>query len=439
MESLRLLPFLVLAPSALAQVPPNYYAAVDTSNPAVLRTSLHGVIHDHVRFPYTATSTDTWDILELADQDPANAGNVVDLYMNQSLPKQGGGVGIYNREHTWPNSYGFPNDGSTNYPYTDCHALFLCDSGYNTSRNNLPYFFCASGCTEKTTVLTNGEGGGSGIYPGNSNWRAGSGSTGSWETWRGRRGDVARALLYLDVRYEGGTHGTTGAAEPDLILTDNVAQITASNTGSNLAVAYMGIRSALLEWHLDDLPDAKERDRNDVVWSFQTNRNPFIDHPEWVECVFVGACSVGSGYCYGDTGCPCGNDTPNGSGCLNSLGVGGTLSAMGRASIARDSVVLTGRQMPNSSALYFQGTTQIVAPFGDGLRCASGTVIRLGTQTNVGGTSQYPEAGEPSITTRGQVLAPGTRYYQCWYRNAAAFCSPSTFNLTNAWRIDWNA
>jgi len=435
----RLLFALLCGPAAVAQVPPDYYTGIDPTTPLTLRSSLHGVIDDHTRFAYTAGTTDTWDILELADQDPANAGNVLDVYMNQSLPKQGGGTGPYNREHTWPNSYGFPDDSSANYPYTDCHALFLCDAGYNTSRSNLPYSFCASGCTERTTVLTNGEGGGSGLYPGNSNWRFGSGSTGSWETWRGRRGDVARALLYLDVRYEGGTHGTTGVAEPNLILTDDVALITASNTGSNNPVAYMGIRSALLDWHLADLPDAKERQRNDVVASFQGNRNPFVDHPEWVECVFVGNCSVGSGYCYGDATCPCGNDSLGVGGCLNSLGVGGTLTAMGRASIAGDTVVLTGRQMPNSSALYFQGTTQIQAAFGDGLRCASGTVIRLGTKSNTGGASQYPEAEDASISTRGQVFAPGTRYYQCWYRNAAAFCSVSTFNLTNAWRIDWSA
>jgi endonuclease I len=434
-----LLPVLFLAPVAQAQVSPNYYSAVDASNPVVLRTSLHAVIDDHVRFSYTASSTDTWDVLELADQDPANAGNIVDLYKNQSLPKQGGGVGTYNREHSWPNSYGFPDDNSSNYPYTDCHALFLCDSAYNTSRSNLPYRFCPSGCTERTTVLTNGEGGGAGFYPGNSNWRSGSSTTGSWETWRGRRGDVARALLYLDVRYEGGSHGTTGAAEPNLVLTDDQTLITASNMGTNLSLAYMGNLSALLLWHLEDLPDAKERYRNDVVESFQTNRNPFIDHPEWVECVFAGACSVGSGYCYGDATCPCGNLGAANEGCANSLGVGATLTAMGRASITTDSVVLAGRQMPNSSALYYQGTLQTLAVFGDGLRCAAGVVIRLGTKTNVNGASQYPAADDASISSRGQVLSPGTRFYQCWYRNAAAFCSASTFNLTNGWRIDWSA
>jgi hypothetical protein len=201
----------------------------------------------------------------------------------------------------------------------------------------------------------------------------------------------------------------------------------------------MGDLSVLLQWHLEDLPDPQERMRNDVVGSFQTNRNPFIDHPEWVECVFVGACSVGTGYCYGDITCPCANLGAANEGCTNSLGVGATLTAMGRASITTDSVVLAGRQMPNSSALYYQGTLQTLAVFGDGLRCAAGAVIRLGTKTNVNGASQYPAADDASISARGQVLSPGTRYYQCWYRNAAAFCSASTFNLTNGWRIDWSA
>ncbi|MEQ1728367.1 MAG: endonuclease [Vicinamibacterales bacterium] len=427
----------LLANNAAAQGPVGYYNPVDPATPSTLRSTLHSVIDDHIRFPYTSGSTDTWNILELADQDPANAANIVDVYKNQSLLKQGGGVGVYDREHSWPNSYGFPNDGSTNYPYTDCHTLFLCDSSYNSSRGNTLYRDCSSGCTERVTVLTNGEGGGSGVYPGNSNWRSGTGATGSWETWHGRRGDVARAQLYLDIRYEGGTHGTTGVAEPNLILTNSQALIVTSS--SNQPVAYMGILSELLQWHLEDPPDDRERHRNDVVASFQTNRNPFIDHPEWVECLFVGACSVGTGYCFGDSACPCGNLGAASEGCANSLGLGATLTAMGRASIATDTVVLTGRQMPNSSALYFQGTTQTLTVFGDGLRCAGGAVIRLGTKTNVSGASQYPEAGDDSISARGQVLAPGTRYYQCWYRNAAAFCSASTFNLTNAWTINWSA
>jgi len=96
-----------------------------------------------------------------------------------------------------------------------------------------------------------------------------------------------------------------------------------------------------------------------------------------------------------------------------------------------------GDGMPNSSCLYFQGTTQISVAFGDGLRCAGGTVIRLATKTNVGGASQYPGAGNPPVHIKGAVSAPGTRTYQTWYRNAAAFCTPSTFNLTNGVLITW--
>ncbi len=158
--------------------------------------------------------------------------------------------------------------------------------------------------------------------------------------------------------------------------------------------------------------------------------------------------STGTTFCFGDgsgTACPCtNNSTPgNGEGCLNSLGMGGKLGAVGGASLAADTVVLSGTQMPNSSALYFQGTSQQSAGagaiFGDGLRCAGGAIIRLGTKNNVSGASTYPAAGDPSVSVRGLVTMPGTRTYQCWYRNAAAFCTASTFNLSNGVEIVWGA
>ncbi|MFH1844556.1 MAG: endonuclease [bacterium] len=276
-----------LPSSCPAEPPPGYYDSVDTATQATLRSSLHEIIDDHTRFPYTAASTDTWDILEQADEDPSNPANILDLYRNGSHLKFGGGTGPYNREHVWPKSYGFPDDNSTNYPYTDCHCLFLCDSSYNSSRGNKPFRYCSLMCSEKVTVLNIGQGGGSGSYPGNSNWTTGSGTSGTWETWVCRQGDVARALLYMEVRYEGGTHGVSGASEPDLILTDDELLIAGSNTGDNEAVGYMGLRSVLLDWHLTDPVDDLERDRNDVVYSYQGNRNPFIDFPEWFEVVVV--------------------------------------------------------------------------------------------------------------------------------------------------------
>ncbi len=262
----------------------DYYSGVATGSASALRASLHALIDDHQRFPYTSTSTDTWDILEFADEDPTNPGRVLDVYRNASFQKYGAGNTEYNREHTWPKSYGFTNDGSGNYPYTDTHMLFLSDSGYNSSRGNKPYADCQVSCVEKVTVANGGTGGGSGVFPGNSNWY----DTTYWQTWGDRKGDVARALLYMDVRYEGGIHGGTGVAEPDLVLTDDPGLIQASS--SNLNVAYMGRLADLLRWHAEDPVDEKEILRNEAVYTYQGNRNPFIDHPEWARCVFQGVC-----------------------------------------------------------------------------------------------------------------------------------------------------
>ena len=270
-------------------IPAGYYDTVNAGSAATLRTSLHAVIDDHLKITYTATGIDTWDVVEAADTDPADSGRVLDVYLNASFPKYGEGNLDYNREHVWAKSYGFPNDGASNYPYTDCHHLFICNDSYNSSRGNEPYGNVGASGTEYPTVATGGVGGGTGVYPGWSNWSDAI----YWETWWDRRGDVARALLYMDVRYAGGTHGVTGYAEPDLILTDSLAQIEASNTGANLSVAYMGLLSVVLQWHLDDPVDAKELARNDAVYAYQGNRNPFIDHPEWVACLFLDNCGAG--------------------------------------------------------------------------------------------------------------------------------------------------
>jgi endonuclease I len=274
-----------LPPGATSAAPPaGYYNSVNTTSPALLRSTLHAVIDDHTKIPYTSSSTDTWDVLNQADQDPGNSANILDVYKNASYLKITGGTGLYNREHTWPNSYGFPNDGSTNYPYSDCHMLFLSDTAYNSSRGNYPFNNIGTPRTELTTLVNNGQGGGSGTYPGNSNWYGG----GYWQMWAGKKGDVARAMLYMDVRYEGGTHGITGAAEPDLILTDN-ANLIQTTGGVNTSVAYMGLLAVVLRWSAEDPPDARDQSRNDVVYTYQGNRNPFTDHPEWVSALFVSA------------------------------------------------------------------------------------------------------------------------------------------------------
>jgi hypothetical protein len=152
--------------------------------------------------------------------------------------------------------------------------------------------------------------------------------------------------------------------------------------------------------------------------------------------------------CFGDgsgTACPCGNSSAPGSqaGCANSLGVGSTMRARGSSSLSNDTLILEGGALPPSSGLYFQGGSALLGgngiAFGDGLRCLGGPYKRLGSKASPSGTSSYPDlgGGDLSVSVKGAILEPGTAHYQVWYRNAAAFCTPATFNYTNAVSIAW--
>jgi len=267
--------------------PGSYYSKVNTSSPSQLRCSLHATIKGHTSYPYSGTGTSTWTILEIADEDPNNSGRILDAYRNRSYAKvtdrAGTGSGLtYNREHTWPNSLGFASTtgdkGLPYAPYTDTHMLYLTDAQWNADRGNKPFAKCDSNCGERATEANNGTGGGSGGYPGNSNWvRTPDGNAGTFEVWGHRKGDMARAVMYMAIRYEGGKDAATGQSEPDLELTDDRSRIVKTSASP----AYMGLLSTLIDWHLSDPPDAAEKARNEVIYSFQGNRNPFIDHPEW--------------------------------------------------------------------------------------------------------------------------------------------------------------
>jgi hypothetical protein len=166
--------------------------------------------------------------------------------------------------------------------------------------------------------------------------------------------------------------------------------------------------------------------------------------------LFSDACSaipVGLPFCFGDgtaTACPCGNTGGAGRGCAGSVNpLGALLRASGDASLSLDTLLLRGSDMPNATCLYFQGTSQenggSGSVFGDGLRCAGGLVTRLGIKLNLANGSSYPAATDPPIHVQGNVTQPGVRTYQVWYRNAAAFCTPATFNLSNGVLIAWGA
>lgn len=281
----------------------DYYAGVDTSSGAALKAWLHNRIKDHHTVPYSGGTANTWTVLEAADEDPANPDNTLDIYLNRSYVKVAARddgqahppFTVYNREHTWPKSLGFPDStrpgtggSKPNPPHVDGHMLHASEKDYNTQRGNKPFADCLSGCTRLQTEAYGGFGGGAGH--GDSNWVKGpDGNAGSFEVWDKLKGDMARSVMYMAVRYKGGVN-SDGVTEPNLELTDNRSQIVlvnAQNTPGG-GTAYMGLLTDLLDWNDFDPPDAVERIRNDVVYALQGNRNPFVDHPEWTRCVFTG-------------------------------------------------------------------------------------------------------------------------------------------------------
>ncbi|MBL8859416.1 MAG: hypothetical protein JNL28_12970 [Planctomycetes bacterium] len=161
---------------------------------------------------------------------------------------------------------------------------------------------------------------------------------------------------------------------------------------------------------------------------------------------------VGLGYCFGDGSgsvlCPCdpGQAGNIGEGCAHSAGGGGgKLQATGIASVSNDSLVLHATNMPATTALlFFQGTLRQNSgngsTFGDGLLCVSGVITRLGVKFASGGAADYGAGvgADPLISVQGLVPVNGAvRRYQAWYRDAAAFCTPSTFNLTGGLELTW--
>ena len=242
--------------TAWAGEPAGYYNTANGLTGTALRTALHNIIKGHTVIRYTATRTP----LELLDQDPANSSNLILIYerttwrkadfVSPALPNG------WNREHCWPNSLGID---SVEPAYSDLFNLRACGEPANSDRANLYY-------DESTTTA-----GGYQIPSGPTSPLC-SQDFDSWEPPAEVKGDLARAMFYMDVRYEGG-------GEPDLILTENIALISS-------AANYMGRLSTLLIWNFLDPVSPAERTRAEGAFGYQHNRNPFVDHPEWVEAVY---------------------------------------------------------------------------------------------------------------------------------------------------------
>ena len=238
----------------VAQIPNGYYDSAQGLSGENLKTALHNIIKNHTEFSYSTV----WSILQETDEDPNNHNNVILLYTGWSYAKSnhGGSASQWNREHVWAKSHG--NFGTSNGPGTDVHHLRPTDVTVNSRRGNLDF---DNGGTE----YIDGDGA-TGCYV----------DSNSWEPRDAVKGDVARMIFYMAVRYEGGN------GEPDLEVVDYV------NSSPN-GEPYMGKLSTLIQWNNQDPPDDFERNRNDVIYyQWQHNRNPFIDHPEYVNAIWAG-------------------------------------------------------------------------------------------------------------------------------------------------------
>ncbi|MFJ3983026.1 endonuclease I family protein [Streptomyces fungicidicus] len=235
------------ATTATSAYDASYYDGATGKTGTALKDALNTIISDQTKISYSAV----WNALKVTDQDPNNSNNVILLYSGISRSKSlnGGDVGDWNREHVWAKSHG--DFGTATGPGTDLHHLRPEDVQVNSVRSNKDFDNGGSSFTNSGGSLTDSN---------------------SFEPRDAVKGDVARMILYMAVRYE----GTDGW--PDLEPNDSVTN------GSN---PYHGRLSVLKQWHEQDPPSAFEKNRNDVIYnSYQHNRNPFIDHPEWVEAIW---------------------------------------------------------------------------------------------------------------------------------------------------------
>lgn len=180
---------------------------------------------------------DARDILQESDVDPNNSGHIILVYTGQSVNKTWDSGATWNREHVFPQSrLGVKVDYYNDFPSkaTDIHNLKPADPGENASRSN-DYF--------STEV-------GNDFY----------------EPRDEVKGDIARILFYMTTKYF------------DLSLNND------ATSGSSLKS--MGVLSLLLEWNEMDPVDDFEMNRNNVLYGYQGNRNPFIDYPEFANLIW---------------------------------------------------------------------------------------------------------------------------------------------------------
>lgn len=245
-------------------IPTGYYDSLEGLSGNALKQAVQDIIAaPTVRLHSYA---DIWDIIRTADQNPENSNQIWDMYLEIPMAKldqqtTSSIVGKWNREHIFCQSRGgfevangdtadgigvwnSTSAASVVDGVSDAHHIRAENGQENSSRNNKNY-----GTVNSSTV-----------YAGP------SGTQGSW------RGDVARALFYMAVRFDG-LNVVNG--DPSEYL-----------QSTSIASGNIGDLATLLVWNHSDPKDDFEMNRNNYIYTWQMNRNPFIDYPLLVDYIF---------------------------------------------------------------------------------------------------------------------------------------------------------
>ncbi|MGF1833738.1 endonuclease I family protein [Photobacterium sanguinicancri] len=200
-----------------------------------------------------------WSALKETNEDPNNSNNVILYYSGRSQSKDfnsstTNNQDAWNREHIWPKSFGFKRKNQ--WGYTDIHHLQPTDAKINSIRSNKDFGYGGQPVAKAPFNKT---------------------STTTFEPRDAVKGDTARSIFYMAVRYQG-----NDANMPDLYIVDN----TSSTSGQ----PKIGKLCTLLQWHNADPVDNWEQQRHEKVVKWQGNRNPFIDNPTWVNDIYDSKC-----------------------------------------------------------------------------------------------------------------------------------------------------
>ena len=249
-----------------------YYSSAHGKTGRDLKDALHTIIDGHEPISYRAVREAFASTDAACPPDTARCGLIQLLYLDdtRTMDQANDGSGhpaSWDREHVWPSSRGFRRAGQDGY--TDLHHLRPADRNLNGAHSN--YGYDNGGTTvmdtraDYTRVPTDAS-----IDEYNH----------SFEPPDRAKGQVARMIFYMAVRYEPGDDARPEDM-PDLQLRD---------TNERVREPWIGDLCTLLAWHREFRPTEFERRRNDRVMEIQGNRNPFIDRPAFAILIWGDSC-----------------------------------------------------------------------------------------------------------------------------------------------------